>query len=313
MKVIRAPLRVSLFGGGTDLDPYCSQYGSTIISFAINRYMHLTWNDRPTGGCRLSYSVVEELDTLRDAQHTLVRETAQRHGILEPCTATIVSDVPKGTGLGSSSALAVTLMKLSHPKYVPNSLWRLAARVEQAHSKAGWQDYLPATYGGFNVYRIPGGPSGVGVEFNIEHQPIPRLVSLINGYGLLLYTGGTRSADSILGSWKKSEDQLHAIKHLAGEVAKHISTLGPDALGAALNETWELKRSISGVSDPILNRQYALAMVNGALGGKICGAGAGGCWFFLVEPENRQRVIDALGLCEIPFQVAEKGVESWTL
>ena len=112
MIVVKAPLRVSLFGGGTDLPSYYGEYGSTIISFAINLYMHITWNKRPSGGCRLSYNRVEELGSLRDAEHTIVQACALNYGFQEPCTLTITSDIMKGTGLGSSSALSVALCRL---------------------------------------------------------------------------------------------------------------------------------------------------------------------------------------------------------
>jgi len=320
MIVIRAPLRVSLFGGGTDLDPFCSKHGSTIISFAINRYIYLTWNPRPTGGCHLGYSKVEELETLKDAEHTLVREAARTYrAIKEPCTLTIVSDVPKGTGLGSSSALAVCLTRLSVPAYVSHILIHSSGMLEHAVSSAGWQDYLPAVYGGFRVYHIDKSPlmpseTGYAWESGIRlSKSSESLCGLINTYGLLLYTDTSRPADSVLPSWKKSEAQLHEIKALADEVAEQIDDLTPERLGHYLNRTWELKRTISGVTDPALNRQYALAMLNGAMGGKLCGAGAGGCWFFLVPPERRVRVKQALDLREIPFQISQKGVESWEL
>ena len=328
MKVIRAPLRISLFGGGTDLDPFVTEHGSTIISLAINRYMYLTWNPRPTGGCRLSYSKVEELESLKDAQHTLVRETARTHGIDEPCTLTIVSDMPKGTGLGSSSALAAALVIIAR-RFVWDICWlvRKAASIEGAHSKAGWQDYLPAVYGGLNTYSITDSFSKSPLSpFDIETclegdlllgvSALPTYLStIIHRYGLLLYTGTSRPADSILSSWKKSEAQLHEIKALADTVASEINNITPERLGHYLDQTWELKRSIPGVTSPSLNRQYAVAMANGALGGKLLGAGAGGCWFFLVPPisTTRAKIKQALGLREIPFKIAEKGVESWEL
>lgn len=320
-------MRISLFGGGTDLEPYCGAYGSTIVSFAINRYIYLIWNDRPTGGCRLSYSEVEELETLQDAKHTLVREAAQRYGIEEPCTLTIASDLPKGTGLGSSSALAVALVDLSCGWYMRSRRVYEAGDLEHAHSQAGWQDYLPAVFGGFKVYRIVQGDVdlpygdyytvcmlGSGGQIGVSTVP-SNMNDIINRYGLLLYTGNSRKADSVLGSWQKSTEQLHEIKALADEMADRIDDISPQSLGAALSETWRIKREISGVSDPKLNEQFALAIANGALGGKLCGAGAGGCWFFLVPPVSTTRacIRQALGLREIPFKIAEKGVETWEL
>lgn len=308
MKVIRAPLRVSLFGGGTDLDPFCSEYGSTIISFALNRHIYLSWNERHTGGCRLTYSRVEELDSLRDAEHTLVRETAQRYGIPEPCTLTIVSDLPKGTGLGSSSALAVALVRLNYPDCEEHWLWKPAAMIEQAHSRAGWQDYLPATFGGFRTYYLQ--------EEGLSYKPecvSGATTAIVNTHGLLLYTGESRPADSVLGSWQKSHEQLMEIKILADAIAETIDDVTPEQLGYFLDMTWQLKRKIGNVSNGQFDIQYDTALDAGAMGGKLCGAGAGGCWFFLVPPASREIVVEALGLREIPFQVSEKGVESWEL
>ena len=309
MKVVRAPLRVSLFGGGTDRTAYCSRYGSTIVSFAIDRYIYLIWNDRPTGGCRLSYADVEELDTLWEAQHTLVRAAAQRFGIKEPCTLTIVSDVPKGTGLGSSSALSVSLCKLAGPQ----EKWPWAAvHLEQSVSpQVGWQDHMPAFFGGFRIYRMREGA--------MRTYGLPQTYTdIVNRYGMLLYTGLTRDAQTVLKQWTTT-DTLHRIRELAEEQAEVIFNTQMDPvrrlreLGVALRRTWILKSSIPGVCGDDFKAQYRTALDAGATAGKLCGAGAGGCWFFLVPQEKREAVVKAVGLREIPFQVSEKGVEGWEL
>jgi len=226
---------------------------------------------------------------------------------------TIVSDVPKGTGLGSSSALSVTLAKLAHPTFIGEVLVRAAGRIERAHSHAGWQDYLPAVYGGFNTYHINGRMMDKSLG-GISITPISTdMRDVINTYGLLLYTGASRRADAVLPAWKKDEGKLLEIKALADEVAERVNSLDLDELGNYLDCTWTLKRVIGDVSSPVLNRQYAMAKLNGAIGGKLLGAGSGGCWFFLVSRKARERLVDTLDLREIPFHVVEKGVEVWEL
>jgi len=156
MKVIRAHAAHQPLRRGTDLDPFCSQHGSTIISFAINRYMYLTWNDRPTGGCRLSYSQTEELGSLFDAKHSLVRQTAHVHGIEETCTLTIVSDLPQALDWAAPRH-AVTLIKMSWP------LWTDAILVSRRDVgtctlACGLAGLLPASMAGFTSIALETSP-----------------------------------------------------------------------------------------------------------------------------------------------------------
>ena len=306
MRIIRVPLRVSLFGGGTDLPDYLETHDATIISFAISRYMYVVWNERPTGGCRLSYSKVEELGTLRYAEHTLVRAVALKYGLPEPGTLTIISDIPKGTGLGSSSALTVGLCKLAGAcEKSGRDLAATAFQLENSVSpEVGCQDHLPAAFGGMKVYKI---------NKEISYKPVSKSIqAIIDEFGLLLYTGQARDSSKQLKKWK-DEETLNGIRLLAEEQARSLDIWTPKFLGSVLNETWQLKRSIPGVVDKELDRQYTLAMKIGAYGGKLCGAGGGGVWFFIVSPGDRDRVKGALGLQEIPFKVEEEGVKEWNL
>ena len=308
MRIVRCPTRVSLWGGGCDHPSYYSHHGATIISFAIDEYMHVIWNPRPTGGCRLSWSVVEEVSSLTNVQHTLVRACAERYGFQEPCTLSIISDVPKGTGLGSSSALAVCLCKLLNVHWIVPSAMYLEQEVSP---NVGLQDSLPADYGGFRIYRI--------AEYGLlppvqDSQCVPQnAVDIINTHGMLLYTGATREANPILGNWRDNTETLHRIRELAERMAACVDEWTPRTLGDALIEGWNLKRSIEGVSNDALDLQYAKMMAAGAYGGKLCGAGAGGAWFLLVPPSKRQDVLEASEMIEIPFKVAEHGVEEWSL
>ena len=218
--------------------------------------------------------------------------------------------------MGSSSALAVALVRLARGRLPWLSSRVLeAGALERAHSRAGWQDYLPAVYGGFGVYRIEGclmDGTYRDAAMAIEFTPVsPATADLSNRYGLLLYTGESRPADSVLGYWKRCTEQVSEIKAIADTVAGCIDTITLEGLSRYLKETWEQKCRIGGVTHSGLNWQYQEAIDNGALAGKLLGAGAGGCWFFLVSPDNRERGKQALGLREIPFQIAEKGVETW--
>ena len=301
MIVVKAPLRVSLFGGGTDLPHYCKDKGSTIVSFALDKFIYLTHNDRPTGSYRISYSEVEEIDELGNVQHTLVRAAAERYGLGPACTLTIVGDVPKGTGLGSSSALAVALCKLLFGDSIGRwQLFREAFGLERSiNPQVGVQDFLPAVYGGLSVYSID-------KDYNVTVGTLPRMAQrTIEKYGMLLYTGEGRNSRKVLPSWTtpKIENPLNKIHAIAKAVVTTPETWIPEVLGSTLGLTWEMKKQAGKVTTAGLDNQYRKAKDAGIFGGKLCGAGQGGCWFFIVPPERRENVKESLGLVEIPFKV----------
>jgi len=192
----------------------------------------------------------------------------------------------------------------------PRTIAKEAYELERSVSPVGLQDHLAAAYGGFNIFYI--GMRGEWVRDSVPEY----LTNIINDYGLLLYTGRTRDANFILGNgWKKGTKRLRAIQTLAQKVRNDISGLGLSgfALAEHLNETWRLKSEIGGVCDSVLEQQYQAALDAGALGGKLCGAGMGGCWFLLCLKESRHKVVEALGLPEIPFRVERLGVRECEL
>jgi len=298
--VVKAPLRVSLFGGGTDIPEYYSKHGSLIISFAISRSIYLIHNPRPTGGYRLSYSKVEELDSLLKAEHTLVRIAERLYRFKSPCTLSIISDVPKGTGLGSSSALSVALVTLAQRGSRPAELLEEAYNLERQVSPVGIQDFLPSIYGRFNVYDID-----TDGYVQVESVP-PYLVKIIQQYGMLLYTGINRDANRILEKMPKSDRELSRIHDVAELARGKLDYFNHITLAEALTVTWRHKRQINGVTSAKLDNQFRATLQAGAHGGKLCGAGRGGYWFFIVSPGDRQRVKEAVGLTEIPFGIGEK-------
>lgn len=299
-----------MFGGGTDIKEYYSRHGSTIMSFAIDKAVYLIHSNRPTGNYRVSYSRTEELHDLSSVRHTLVKETVRRFGTLPPCTLTMIGDVPKGTGLGSSSALSVALCSLMLGEVDGYSLLRYAYNLELGiNPSVGIQDFLPAIFGGFNIYSID-----TQGDVDIKHVP-RRIWDIINTHGLLLYTGIDRKAAEVLKSLRGpiATTYLSRIHSLASLVMGNIDEVTVNSLAQALNLTWEFKRNIKDVSSDKLDNQYHAARTAGALGGKLCGAGAGGCWFFIVLPDRRAAVKRALGLTEIPFCVSEAGIKDWKL
>lgn len=309
MLVVKSPLRVSLFGGGTDLPEYYRQHSSIIISFAIDKHIYLIHNSRPTGGYRISYSLTEELDDPVDAKHTLIQSLAYKYGLGYPCTLSIVGDLPKGTGLGSSSALSVALVRLMSGDVSRDELIKDAFELELRTSpNIGIQDFLPAVYGGFNIYRID-------KDGQVSATPMrKRAAKIIKEYGMLIYTGRDRSANDVLAnlSTRDAKQKLHDIHSLAGKAAVCDWT-DMDEVINLLNESWFAKSRIAGVVDTELQNQYWAAISAGAMAGKLCGAGQGGCWFFLVPYDRRNDVTDALNLREIQFAIEPEAVREYTI
>lgn len=304
MIIVKVPLRVSFFGGGSDL-PWFYQYNEGLcVSTTINRYIYLAINRCKADHIRLSYSNYEVKNRVGDINHSIIRETLKWFNIFNNIEIASFSDIPHaGTGLGSSSSFAVGLADglsaLNHTtRFAPSFLAEVAAEIEIERCKEpiGKQDQYAAAFGGFNTYRF--NREAVKVE-PVNFYQICK--GMLNDNLMFFNTGATRSASVILQRQNDSLKRGAGIERtknlvkMAEKSIKYLELGKLDDFGSLLDEAWDIKKNIaSGITNPEIDDMYSKAMKEGALGGKILGAGGGG-YLMMYVPEDRQlAVADAL-------------------
>jgi D-glycero-alpha-D-manno-heptose-7-phosphate kinase len=316
MIISRTPLRVSLAGGGTDIqDFYATGHGS-VLSMSIKNYIYITVNRRFEDDIRVSYSKTEIVDSVDKLDHGIVRECLRKVGIASNIEVTTIADIPsKGTGLGSSSALTVGLLNSLYAftghRASPKKLAEEACEIEIDILKEpiGKQDQYIAAYGGMQF-----------IKFNADEtvfvDPVicpPKMKRDIEKHMMLFYTGKTRNSGSILSKQKSNSKQnketLDRMREQSETLFHELTACNVDAIGKVLKEGWGLKKSLaSGISDGEIDKLYDKAIHAGALGGKLTGAGGGGFLVFFVPPENHQAVREALsGFKEVQFKIEPQG------
>jgi D-glycero-alpha-D-manno-heptose-7-phosphate kinase len=323
MIITRTPFRVTLGGGGTDLPSFYSRHGGFIFAAAINKYMFINLN-RPVVDdlVRVKYTRSETVPHRDALQHEIAREGLRMTGIERGVEITSMADVPAGTGLGSSSCYAVGLLNALHTMQrkplAYQDLAEEACRLEMdiLHKPIGKQDQYMAAFGGMTVLRIA--PDGA-VEVSPAHVSDAAIEELQRNM-LLFYTGCERSSHYILREQSDSVAQrreqvvssLNAIKEMGEEILEMIESEDLSGFGRALDRHWEMKKKLaSKVTNPQLDHWYRIARANGALGGKISGAGGGG--FLLVYTENRhvqlREALRAAGLREMRYRFEFDGTK----
>ena len=322
MIITRSPLRISLGVGGTDLPSYYSRNGGLVLAAAINKYVYVTVNRPFNQEIILKYSKIERTNTLEEINHPIIRESIRTLNLKTPqIEITTLADIPSGTGLGSSGSFTTALIKALYSHYRRSihtkELAEKACEIEIDLLKEpiGKQDQYIAAYGGITefVFRENGKVEVVPLDISVEttHDLEDNL--------LLFYTGLSRSASSILQDQvsrsllgdKEMEDNLHFIKDL-GQKSK-VALLQNDTCYFAelMHEHWERKKiRSSGMSNSFINEAYEMARQNGALGGKIVGAGGGG--FLMLYANDREKLrtsMGKLGLEEVRFNFDFEGTK----
>ncbi len=309
----RAPLRISLGGGGTDLPSYYREHGGFLVSGAIDKYVYMLTHTVFQQRYRMKYSEMEEVDDVAEIRHPILRETLLRHWRGNPLEIASVADVPAGTGMGSSGAYTVCLLKgLAHARrtsITPGALAEAACEIEieVLQEPVGKQDPYVAAHGGICAYTF-------GADGQVQVEPLelgPEVLRRLRDHLLLFYTGEARAAATVLGDQdarSKAGDEtmlenLHRTKEL-GLRSRELLTAGElEGYAELMHDHWQNKRDRSpGMANDHIDRLYTLARRSGVIGGKLVGAGGGG--FLLVyalRPEDTRQAMAAAGAPELPF------------
>ena len=322
MIIARSPLRITLGGGGTDLPSYYRDNEGFLVSAAIDKYVYVTVMRPFTEGIYLKYSQLEHVDKIPDVKHPIIREALQMLGFKTPqVEITTLADIPAGTGLGSSGSFTTALLKAlyTHRKrhLHQEELAELACHIEidRLGEPIGKQDQYVAAVGGVTCFtfhkddKVTSVPLGISMDTMFE----------VEDNLLLFFTGFSRSASGILKDQQvKSQNNdlemlknLHYVKDL-GYRSKDALEVGNTTLfGELMHEHWEhKKRRSGGMSNPKIDEWYELGMKNGAIGGKLVGAGGGGFLMFMAHDKNKLRqVMVTAGLEEVRFRFDFEGTK----
>jgi len=315
----RAPLRVSLGGGGTDLPSYYREHGGFVVGGAIDKYVYMLTHTIFQRRYRLKYSEFEEVDDPSEVRHPILRESLVRHWRGDPLEISVVADVPAGTGLGSSGSFTVCMLKaLALARRVAISPARLAedaceVEIDILREPTGKQDQYVSAHGGICAYTFNG-------DGSVDVEPLllsPATLERLRNNLLLFYTGEARAASAILADQVARTEEgdvemranLDRTKEI-GLASRSLLEAGHvEELAELMNEHWENKLNRSpGMATERINDLYTLARRSGVIGGKLVGAGGGG--FLLVyarRPDDTRLAMSAAGSLELRFDFEFQG------
>jgi D-glycero-alpha-D-manno-heptose-7-phosphate kinase len=318
MIITKTPLRISFFGGGSDLPAFYESSGpGKCISVSIDKYIYLVGIPTPQPWIKLSYSKIEQVEDVSQLQHDIARELLKHYHITSNFELGSFADIPtKGTGLGSSSTFAVGLSKLlseyNNLKLSKFDIAEEACRMEidVLGNKIGKQDQYAAAFGGLNVFEFA--KEKVTVKpVNIPYSTMSKLESNL----LLYYTGIQRSASDILAKQSSSlisnvdaQVQTSMMVSMVDTAEEMLSQGYVDDFGEMLDDAWKIKKNLSsGITSPEIDEIYDYGLKIGALGGKLLGAGGGGYLLFYVPNNKQEKFRQDMKLKELVFKFSHEG------
>ncbi len=322
MIIARSPLRISLGGGGTDIPSYYEKYEGVLIAAAINKYVYVNVMRPFTEGIYLKYSKIEKISRVDQVQHPIIQQALQELNLKTPqIEITTLADIPSGTGLGSSGSFTTALLKALFSHYRRSihtkELAELACDIEINRLKEpiGKQDQYISAFGGITEFIFKKDGTVLSKPLNISIDTTHDLEDNL----LLFYTGLSRSAGVILKDQvtksqsgdKSMIENLHFIKDLGIRSKQALLEGNTQLFGELMNVHWERKRARSeGMSNEFINSAYEYALKNGAIGGKVVGAGGGGFLMFYASDNERLRMaMIEKGLQEVRFKFEFEGTK----
>lgn len=322
MIIGRSPLRITLGGGGTDLPSYYKLHGGFLISAAINQYVYTTIHQTYSDEMLIRYSQIEKVKSVNDIHHPIIREALLLTKVYGPnLEITSMADQPAGTGLGSSGSFATCLLKVLHKfkkcQIAHQQLAEMACHIELDLLKEpiGKQDQYIAAFGGVTVFEFNSDDSVNIRPLNANEDVIKRLEENL----ILFSTGFYRAASKVLKEQddkSKSSDveminNLHFVKELGYRSLEALESGNLVQFGHLMDKHWQHKKKRSSMmSNPEIDNWYQLAMSNGAIGGKLIGAGGGGFLMFYTEEKRRlQKAMREVGLKELEIKFDYEGTK----
>jgi D-glycero-alpha-D-manno-heptose-7-phosphate kinase len=322
MIIGRSPLRITLGGGGTDLPSYYQQYGGFLIAAAIDQYVYTTINHTQSDEMLIRYSQIERVKKVEDIHHPIIREALLLTGITEPnIEITSMADQPAGTGLGSSGSFTTALLKTLHKfkKHFisPQQLAEMACHIEINLLKEpiGKQDQYIAAFGGVTTFEFSRDGSVTPKPLMTSEQTLSQLEENL----VMVSTGFHRAASKVL---KEQDDKsksadpsminnLHYVKELGYRSLDALQSGNLTQLGQLFHEHWlHKKKRSSAMSNPDIDKWYELGLENGAIGGKLIGAGGGGFLLFYTEEKPRlKKALKQANLQEVQISFDYEGTK----
>ena len=324
MRVVKSPFRISIGGGGTDLPVYCNEKGGDLIFATIDKYVYVILTEGLEDKNSISLEKTsEDFIQLQESSNEYLKTITDYLGAnKQHLTILSASDVPSGTGLGSSGSFAVSLLKAfekySEQNFDNKELAETAFKIENKElgKECGKQDQYAAAYGGLNRLQISQDQQVQVSKLDIDEEDLDDLEANL----MLFYTDEKRYSDDVLEDQKKEMEEkdmkvqkMDKIKSIGHQIREELDNGNVDKFGELLDEHWTTKKKFSDkITNPKINKMYNIAMSNGALGGKIVGAGGGGFLMLYVPQENQVKLkkeLEEYGAEHMSFEFSNQGCE----